>query len=88
MVSLEEWRAYVAARVEEGDRLLTDVLRALDRFVPHLALRQEFATDVPPPPPIADYFPRIVDYCRKTWSVTSGRTNSRTRRSQPTPRLT
>ncbi len=89
MVRLDEWRAYVADRIAEGDRLLTEVLRALDRFVPHLAIRQEFETGaLPPPPPIESYFGQMLDFCRNTWSVTSGRTKSRTRRSQPTPRLT
>jgi len=89
MVGLDEWRAYVADRIAEGDRLLTEVLRALDRFVPHLAIVQEFETgDLPPPPPIESYFGQMLDFCRSTWSVTSGRTKSRTRRSQPTPRFT
>ena len=89
MVALDEWRAYVRDRVAEGDRLLTDVLRALDRFVPHLALVQDFEThDLAPPPPIESYYASVLDFCRSTWSVTSGRTKSRTRRSQPTPRLT
>ena len=89
MVALDEWRAYVRDRVAEGDRLLTDVLRALDRFVPHLALVQEFEThDLAPSPPFESYYPSVLEFCRSTWRVTSGRTKSRTRCSQPTPRLT
>jgi nucleoside-diphosphate-sugar epimerase len=72
LVSLERYRAYVEESRAGGDVLLNEVLRALDCFLPHLAVTQTFDTRATQPildaqglsvPPVRDYFEKMIAYC-------------------------
>lgn len=57
MVSLEEYRNHVAAVERRGEKLIAEMFRLLETYLPHLALRQEFVpTPVGAAPPDAESF--------------------------------
>jgi len=71
-VSLEEYERYAREQQQRGNALLRQVLRGLGHFLPHLALRQQFANSNTRRllegsgirlPPVAEYFPKVVAYC-------------------------
>jgi nucleoside-diphosphate-sugar epimerase len=67
LVPLAEYEAYAAEARRKGDALLTEVLRALDLFLPHMGMRQSFRTATGlRPPPARDYFGKVVRYCIDT----------------------
>ena len=72
LVSLAEYRKFVEESRRSGDRLLNELLRVLDFFLPHLGLYQAFdnrrtrealAPSGMELPPIRSYYPRVVRYC-------------------------
>lgn len=81
LVSLSEYERFAAARRTRRDGVVTNMLRVLDQFLPHLALRQSFLNSKTAAelesaglrvPPIASYYDRIVDYCIRTnWGRSS-----------------
>lgn len=72
MVSLAEYQEFVNERLQSGDRLLKELLRVLDFFLPQLAFFQEFDNSVTSKlltdsdfkfPPIRETYARVVKYC-------------------------
>jgi nucleoside-diphosphate-sugar epimerase len=75
LVSLALYEEFVEQRRRDGDKLLNDLLRILEYFLPHLALVQVFdnrnVTDVLMPsglefPPAREYYGKVVQYCLET----------------------
>jgi len=75
MVSLPEYHDFVKERLSGGDRLLKELLRVLDFFLPQLAFHQEFETQHTANllagsglefPPIRDAYTKVVKYCLDT----------------------
>jgi thioester reductase-like protein len=86
-VPLAEWRTFVEEESARADPLTRAVLEALDTFVPHLALRQDFATErttadlgpLGPSPPARGWFARVVDH-----GIATGWGRATRRRAAPT----
>jgi nucleoside-diphosphate-sugar epimerase len=79
-VSLAEYDEEVIQMRKKGDRLLNEVLRIIGYSLPHLGLHQAFdnqnttaglaGSDIEPPP-IRDYYTKVVEYCIRTgWGRT------------------
>lgn len=75
MVSLAEYEDFVKERLRAGDRLLKELLRVLDFFLPQLAFYQEFENQHTANllagsglgfPPIRDAYANVVRYCLDT----------------------
>jgi nucleoside-diphosphate-sugar epimerase len=75
LVSLPVYEEFVEQRRRDGDKLLNDLLRILEYFLPHLALVQVFdnrnVTDALMPsglefPPAREYYGKVVQYCLET----------------------
>jgi nucleoside-diphosphate-sugar epimerase len=75
LVSLSVYEEFVEQRRREGDKLLNDLFRILEYFLPHLGLVQVFdnrsVTDALMRsglkfPPAHEYYGKIVQYCLET----------------------
>jgi nucleoside-diphosphate-sugar epimerase len=75
LVSLSVYEAFVEQRRRDGDKLLNDLLRILEYFLPHLALVQVFdnshVTNALMPsglefPPARECYEKVVRYCLET----------------------
>lgn len=75
MVSLSDYQDFAKERLRGGDRLLRELLRVLDFFLPQLAFHQEFETQHTANllagsglrfPPIRDTYANVVKYCLDT----------------------
>ncbi|MEZ5400130.1 MAG: SDR family oxidoreductase [Bryobacteraceae bacterium] len=72
-VALPEWDEFIVRMQREGSHQMNQLLRALDRFLPHLAIRQEFenrrtlallaSSGVEPPPPPRALYAGVVRWC-------------------------
>ena len=63
-VPLVEYEEFAAKALSGEDRLLREVVRLLDFFLPHLALSQRFEVSGGDPAPAATaYFDRVVQHC-------------------------
>ena len=82
LVSLDEFERYCATLRTGRDGTVTEMLRLLDQFMPHLALYQAFrnprtAADLQAanltPVSIRESYPKVVEYCLDTdWGRTGG----------------
>jgi nucleoside-diphosphate-sugar epimerase len=68
-VPLPEWEEFVEREIRGGDALTAGLLRAVELFLPHLAIRQDFRDDLarrdlgdgfPPCPPAREWFGKVV----------------------------
>ena len=75
LVTLSQFEQFVQVRLQEEDKLLNELLRVLEYFVPHLAMFQAFdnrnATAALRPsglqfPPIREHYRRVVESCLET----------------------
>jgi len=75
MVSLTEYEEFVRQTRQSGDRLLSELLRVLDLFLPHLGMFQNFenshtmkilAAGGIPFPSSRDVYEKVVAYCLDT----------------------
>jgi nucleoside-diphosphate-sugar epimerase len=75
LVSLAEYEEYVAKKRRGTDRLLNELLRVLDYFLPHLGIFQVFENRLATEalagsgltlPPIRSYYHKVVHYCLET----------------------
>jgi nucleoside-diphosphate-sugar epimerase len=76
LVTVEEFEAYVERHRNGHDRLLSELLRVLSFFLPHLGLYQAFenhrslavlkAVGLGPPPPIRGYYEKVVHHGLQT----------------------
>jgi nucleoside-diphosphate-sugar epimerase len=71
LVPLQEYEAFAQETRQGGDRLLTEVLRVLDFFLPHLGLRQEFLPSAElSPPKVLETYRRVIRWCLDTnWGL-------------------
>lgn len=75
-VTLPEWDDFLIRMRRDGSYTMNQLLRALDRFMPHLAIPQEFenartlallaSSGVEPPPPKRPLFAGVVRWCLDT----------------------
>jgi hypothetical protein len=75
MVSLAEYQEFVKEQLQKGDRLLNELLRVLDFFLPQLAFYQEFENQTTLNllidngrriPVIRDTYTEVLKYCLDT----------------------
>lgn len=75
LVSMAEFERFAASRRGSADGVVSEMLRVLEQFLPHLALYQSFQNDGTmadlagaglPVPRIESYYSRILDYCIRT----------------------
>jgi hypothetical protein len=75
MVSLAEYQEFVKEQLQKGDRLLNELLRVLDFFLPQLAFYQEFENcrtlnllrdNGRRIPPVRDAYKKVLEYCLDT----------------------
>ncbi len=75
LVRLDEYEAFVQQSRRNGDKLLNELLRVLDFFLPHLGIFQAFENErtmqaLDPSglemPPMRDVYAKVVRYCLET----------------------
>jgi nucleoside-diphosphate-sugar epimerase len=83
LVSLQEYDKYVVKCISSGDPIMAEVLRVLGYSLPHLGIFQAFDNSRTlqdltagqlEPPPILDYYPKVLNHCIDTsWGLSNYR---------------